>query len=58
MVGTHPEAVRKFLGTELAGGGMTSVWSSGKLAFNRCEMEGGEIIACQLIEARRDTRFD
>ena len=27
--GTHPEAVRKFLGPELAAGGMTSVWSSG-----------------------------
>jgi heme-degrading monooxygenase HmoA len=28
--GTHPEAVQKFLGPELAGGGMTSVWSSGR----------------------------
>ena len=35
--GTHAEAVRKFLGTELAAGGMTSVWSSGRFnTFVRC----------------------
>ena len=28
--GSHPEGVRKFLGPELASGGMTSVWSSGR----------------------------
>jgi hypothetical protein len=33
--GTHPEAVRKFLGTELAAGGMTSVWSSGRFKHLR-----------------------
>lgn len=26
--GTHPQAVQKFIGSELAAGGMTSVWSS------------------------------
>jgi hypothetical protein len=30
--GTHPQAVQKFLGPELAAGGMTSVWSSGRFA--------------------------
>jgi steroid delta-isomerase-like uncharacterized protein len=35
--GTHPEAVRQFFGSELAVGGMTSVWSSGRLtAHIRC----------------------
>jgi hypothetical protein len=35
--GTHPEAVRKFLGPELAAGGMTSVWSSGRFTtYVRC----------------------
>jgi steroid delta-isomerase-like uncharacterized protein len=35
--GTHPEAVRKFLGPDLAAGGMTSVWSSGRFtAHVRC----------------------
>jgi steroid delta-isomerase-like uncharacterized protein len=35
--GTHPEAVRKFFGPELAAGGMTSVWSSGRFtAWVRC----------------------
>ena len=29
-----------------------------KLAFNRCEMEGGEIIACQLIEVRHCAGFE
>ena len=28
--GTHPEAVQRFLVPELAAGGMTSVWSSGR----------------------------
>lgn len=28
--GTHPEVVQKFLGPELAAGGMTGVWSSGR----------------------------
>jgi hypothetical protein len=35
--GTHPEAVRKFIGPELASGGMTSVWSSGRFTTHaRC----------------------
>jgi steroid delta-isomerase-like uncharacterized protein len=35
--GTHAEAVRKFFGSELAAGGMTSVWNSGRLtAHIRC----------------------
>jgi steroid delta-isomerase-like uncharacterized protein len=35
--GTHPEAVQKFLGPELAAGGMTSVWSAGRfIAYVRC----------------------
>jgi len=35
--GTHPEAVRKFIGPELASGGMTSVWSSGRFTvWVRC----------------------
>ena len=35
--GTHPGAVQKFLGPELAAGGMTSVWSSGRFtAWVRC----------------------
>jgi steroid delta-isomerase-like uncharacterized protein len=35
--GSHPEGVRKFLGPELASGGMTSVWSSGRFtAHVRC----------------------
>jgi hypothetical protein len=35
--GRHPEAVRKFHGPELASGGMTSVWSSGRFnTFVRC----------------------
>ena len=35
--GTHPEAVQKFLGPELAAGGMTSVWNSGRFtAWVRC----------------------
>lgn len=35
--GTHPQAVQKFLGPELAAGGMTSVWSSGRFtAWVRC----------------------
>jgi steroid delta-isomerase-like uncharacterized protein len=35
--GAHPEAVQKFLGPELAAGGMTSVWSSGRFkVYRRC----------------------
>jgi hypothetical protein len=35
--GTHSEAVQKFLGPELAAGGMTSVWSSGRFkVYRRC----------------------
>ena len=33
--GTHAEAVRKFLGTELAAGGMTSAWISGRFKHLR-----------------------
>jgi predicted ester cyclase len=35
--GIHPEAVRKFLGPDLAAGGMFSVWSSGRFTTHiRC----------------------
>jgi steroid delta-isomerase-like uncharacterized protein len=33
--GTHPEAIGKFKGQELAAGGMTSVWSSGRFTVHR-----------------------
>ena len=38
--GTHPEeTVQKFLGPELAAGGMTGVWSSGRFtAWVRCSV--------------------
>ena len=33
--GTHPEAVSRFKGQEIAAGGMTSVWSSGRFTVHR-----------------------
>ncbi|MFZ0712346.1 MAG: ester cyclase [Terrimicrobiaceae bacterium] len=50
--GTHPEAVRKFRGPDLAAGGMTSVWSSGRFnTYVRC-LVCGQMVHLETAEGK------